>query len=306
MVILTSHDFLGVDEIDERFNLTLNLLLVNNESTQMEAVFEGNNSANATLLGLTPNGTEYAICTTLQYFGFKPSTAAATLTVEPQSTLLLTANKTPEQIQKEAMQNGTLSIWHEWSWCYPWYRLHYKLNVNLPQGNPNIDYGWSPLPFGASCSANNQVMANILDDISDDMRIDILEDFLVGVLIQFGTALALGRTLVGIGVAIGLYLAYNIYKTWDLYSTSGGKPVAWLAAFITSAFSGTSGAILAGIEAISGILTSTAKLLLSKISSILNSLWAKGLNFFDITGAVFALIDFSFMAYYISMYLNSL
>ncbi|MEM2995416.1 MAG: hypothetical protein QXI91_05325 [Candidatus Bathyarchaeia archaeon] len=62
-------------------------------------------ASNPTLIDVTLDGSQYALCTTLQYFGFKPASAAATLTVEPQSTLLLTANKTPEQLKQEAKNN---------------------------------------------------------------------------------------------------------------------------------------------------------------------------------------------------------
>jgi hypothetical protein len=36
---------------------------------------------------------------------------------------------------------------------------------------------------------------------------------------------------------------------------------------------------------------------------VMNSFWARGLNFFHITGIAFALIDFAFMVFYLSMYL---
>jgi hypothetical protein len=246
------------------------------------------------------------VCTTLQYFGFKPASNSTWLTVEPQSTEVMTSTKTPEQMQAEAESSGWLRVEPEFSWWYPWFRLHLKLNADLPQGNPDIDYGWSLLPFGESYSADNMVLANVLNDVSGDIQTGILVDFMAGVIIQFGTAAILGRTLVYTAIAIGIYLAYNLISAWYLYATSEGKPEAWLGAFITSAFSGTCGAVLAGISSVSGVLTSASRLVLGKIQSVMHSLWAKGLSFFDITGVAFALVDFAFMVFYLSMYLASI
>jgi hypothetical protein len=209
-------------------------------------------------------------------------------------------------MQQEAEESGWLTIWHEFTWWYPWYRLHLKLNVDLPQGNPNIDYGWSLLPFGESYSADNTVLANVLNDVSFDIETGILLDAMVGVIIQFGTAAILGRTLVYTAIAIGAYALYQTASAIRLYHTSGENPNAWLAAFITSAFSGTCGLVISGINSVSEVLTSTSRLVLGKIQSVMHSLWAKGLSFFDITGVAFALIDFAFMVFYLSMYLASI
>ena len=99
-------------------DLLLNLQPVDNKPTsyQIEAVFNGDNALNLTGLATLPNGTQYAVCTTLQYFGYKPAGNCTWLTVEPQSTQVMQQTKTPEQMQKEAQQSGWLSIWHEFSW----------------------------------------------------------------------------------------------------------------------------------------------------------------------------------------------
>jgi hypothetical protein len=75
----------------------------------VEAVFYGDNALNLTEMANLPNGTEYAVCTTLQYFGYKPASNTAILTVEPQSTQVMTQTKTPEQLQQEAEDSGWLS-----------------------------------------------------------------------------------------------------------------------------------------------------------------------------------------------------
>ena len=244
-------------------------------------------------------------CTTIQY-GYKPSTNTTRLTVAPQATDVVTPEKTPEQLQQEAENSEWLRIEPEFSWWYPWFRLHYKLNVNLPQGNPNIDYGWSPLPFGESYSANNHALANILNDGSSSIQQDVIVSYYIGVLLQFGIGIFLGRTGIYAAIAIGVYAAYSLASAWFTYTSSGAKPEAWLNAFIASAISGTCGLAFGGIQSVISLLTSTSRLVMGKIQSVLHSLWAQGLNFFNIVGAAFALIDFAFMVFYLSMYLASI
>ncbi len=74
-------------------------------------------------------GDPYQACVTIQ-FGYKPSANTTMLTVEPQMTEVAVTTKTQEQMQQEAQQNGGFSVWHEFTWSYPWYRLHIDAQVN--------------------------------------------------------------------------------------------------------------------------------------------------------------------------------
>ncbi|NWG11759.1 hypothetical protein HXY33_08470 [Candidatus Bathyarchaeota archaeon] len=67
-------------EVYGDFTLTLNPPSIDNKPTiyNIQAVFEGDNPQNASAYAYTPNGTRYAICTTVQY-GFKPATNITTL-----------------------------------------------------------------------------------------------------------------------------------------------------------------------------------------------------------------------------------
>ncbi|MEM4733881.1 MAG: hypothetical protein QXD70_05070 [Candidatus Bathyarchaeia archaeon] len=121
------------------FNNPLHLLL---KVSEIDEIFS--TRLNFTVYGFASDDTQYALCTTLYYFGFKPVSAAAALTVEPQSTSLFMANKTPEQLQAEAEQSGWLTIWHEFTWWYPWYRCHF---VSVFEGANLYDQGISPLPL---------------------------------------------------------------------------------------------------------------------------------------------------------------
>jgi hypothetical protein len=59
-----------------------NLLIGNDELLfNVQAVFDGDEPCSATAYALTPNGTEYAACTTVQY-GFKPASNVTWLAIE--------------------------------------------------------------------------------------------------------------------------------------------------------------------------------------------------------------------------------
>jgi hypothetical protein len=99
---------LSTAEPDGSFSLTLNLQPADDKPTtyNVQAVFEGDEPYSATAYDFTPNDTEYALCTTLQYFGFKPVCNTTWLTVEPQATQVMTQTKTPEQLRQEAEQQA--------------------------------------------------------------------------------------------------------------------------------------------------------------------------------------------------------
>lgn len=86
--------FHGINEIAERFNLTL------------EAMFYGDNAINFTLYALAPDDTQYAVCTTFQYSDFKPSANTTMLMVEPQATQEIMLTITLEEMQQEAEDSG--------------------------------------------------------------------------------------------------------------------------------------------------------------------------------------------------------
>ncbi len=97
----------------------------------------------ANAIGANPYGTEYPVCTTIQY-DLRPASNSTTLIVGPQSTDTLTSTKTPEEMQADAEDEGWLSVWHEFTWQYPWYRIHIQINVN-----PRIHVAFNPiLPGG--------------------------------------------------------------------------------------------------------------------------------------------------------------
>jgi hypothetical protein len=121
---------------DGSFSGTLCLPAVDDKPTnyQIEIVFYGDNGFNLTGYAYAPDGTRYAVCSTVQYFPYKPASNSTWITVDPHSIEVMLATKTPEQMEAEARTKGWSRVDPKFSCWYPWFRLHYKLNVNLPQG----------------------------------------------------------------------------------------------------------------------------------------------------------------------------
>ena len=127
---------------------------VNNASTTYTVAvsFNGTNAVSVSAMSTVLGGSNYAMCTTVQRSN-RPCSNCTTLTVDPQSTLTTTPTKTPEELQCEAEQEGTLQIRDDFSWSFPWYRRHF---VSVYEGVEQYDQGISPLPFvdpTLSCSS---------------------------------------------------------------------------------------------------------------------------------------------------------
>ncbi|MDH5482273.1 MAG: hypothetical protein OEY22_05280 [Candidatus Bathyarchaeota archaeon] len=157
------------------FSLKLDLQPENASAAtySLEAVFEGEEPQSVTSYHHTSNST-LAVCTTF-YYEYKPSSNTTSLTVSPQSTDTLAPTKTPEEMQAEAEQGEWLSIWHEFGWWYPWYRLHVKISIN-----PVIDIGFNPiLPGGETYFWQGlDTFAGVLEEIWEDIILDFMGVFI--------------------------------------------------------------------------------------------------------------------------------
>jgi hypothetical protein len=193
------------------FSVKLNLQPINNKPTDynVQAVFEGDEPCNATAYGYTPNGTRYAICTTIQY-GFRPTSNSTTLIAEPQATQIVTTTKTPEQMQQEAEQGGWLSTWHEFTWWYPWYRFHV---VCTYLGATAFDIGISLLPFGNTLQYMGwfmQTIINLLPKVSWKIVTGLATaEFLSLFSSTSGVALILASLTTFSLKAVSIWLAWN-------------------------------------------------------------------------------------------------
>jgi hypothetical protein len=275
----------------------------NNNQTVFNVVasFGGDSVSTATASMTLLNGTSYAVCTTLQYNSFKPSSNSTSITVTPQTTTGATTLINQEQMQKDAESKGWFTIDPEFSWSYPWVRLHLKLNMDLPQGNRAVDYGWSPLPYGTSCTANFAVLNEVLNEFSVDIESHILLSLVFSFAIRTGIYLFMGATGFALGIAIALYWAYAIIDGLIFYLTSSNNPKAWLATFITQLWSLGAG-VVEGMFAAGRFLTAVSRWILGQVSHVMNSMWAMRLNFFNISGILFTIFDFLIMVAYLGAY----
>jgi hypothetical protein len=182
-------------------------------------MFEGDACSSATAYSKV-NGTDYAVCKTIQY-GYKPSSNSTMLTVEPQATQVATTTKTPEQIQQEAQNSGWLSIYNEWSWWYPWYRMHIKIHIN-----PTIDVGFNPiLPGGESWFLENlDVFGAIVSEVLEDVTIDVVGLFVTYLVAKatsvWNPAVGVIAEAVKFFIQIGLLVAFNWNSKMELLAAA--------------------------------------------------------------------------------------
>jgi hypothetical protein len=187
------------------FDLKINDQLESNKffTYNVTAIFGDEDARNVTVYGYTPNGTRYPVSTTI-YYGLKPSVNSLSLTVEPPKTEVKTApedmlqgnvtatqasvkippQKTPEQMQREAEQGGWLSIWPEFSWWYPWFKLHVQVKLN-----PTVHVAFSPvLPGGESAEWSGiDVFMQLAAEVMEEIIVDV-----AGIFTAYLAAKALG------------------------------------------------------------------------------------------------------------------
>jgi hypothetical protein len=186
------------------YSLTLDLPSVNDQPTtyNVQASFQGDNPSNATAYGYTPNGTVYAVCTTVQY-GYKPSCNCTCLTVEPQATQILTAAKTPEQTQ-------WLNIYSEWSWWYPWFRLHFSLKYN---GQLMLDVGVAVLPGADTANFPDTTFKGKINEWLGKIALNVITSVVVT---EFALWAASNLGPIYFGLVLLSYIAYKAVNLFVL------------------------------------------------------------------------------------------
>jgi len=191
------------------FSKSLTLLPRDNKQTlyTVTASFEGDQAKNATAWAQTLDGQRYAACTAIQY-GFRPSANSTTLTVQPQATQTATQTKTPEQMQQDAQNSGWLSIYNEFSWWYPWYRLHF---VGKWSGETLIDVGVAALPFADTSYLPDTTFKGKMNEWLGKIVFNVLTSVVVT---EFALWAASNGGLLYFAIILGGYL---VYKTVNLF-----------------------------------------------------------------------------------------
>ena len=157
---------------------------------------------------------------TATYCGCKPASNATWLTVEPQGTEVVRTTKTPEEMQQEAEDSGWLSTWHEFTWWYPWYRLHIKISIN-----PVVDVGFSPLlPGGETWLWDGlEIFAGLTEEVLSDIILEI-----VGLFSAYLVArkLSIANPVLGVALEIAKVVAQGLPLYMSDWETRGIKLLA--------------------------------------------------------------------------------
>jgi len=192
-------------------------------------------------IAYTPNDTKYAVSTTI-YYGLKPSVNSFSLTVEPPKTEVKTApknmlqenvtatqtsvkippQKTPQQIQQEAEDNGWLQVW--WgpgdSWL-TWLKLHVKLHIDWLGLTA---HGWIDFPLGIGVeefAGFTNVFIKIYEAVPDE-AISIYQSAVINSITTTIAAFATGATATFLSQGTPWYLAaLGIYSVGMMGAIGG-------------------------------------------------------------------------------------
>jgi hypothetical protein len=111
-------------------------------------------------------------------------------------------------MQQEAEQGGWLSTWHEFSWWYPWYRLHY---IGKYGGETVIDVGIAIFPWADT----GYFPDSQLKRKTDEWFMKVLWNVIQGIAV---TEFALWATSHGGLLYFALILGgYIVYKVANLF-----------------------------------------------------------------------------------------
>jgi hypothetical protein len=130
-------------------------------------------------------------------------------------------------MQEQAKNNGWLSIWHEWSWFYPWWRMHIKININPP----TIDIGFNPILLGGETFdfRGIEVFANIAENVLEDVILDIVAIFGQYIVAK---GLSLWNPAAGIFMESIKFLIQMGLLVWREWNNKAGLLVSALVSFV--------------------------------------------------------------------------
>jgi hypothetical protein len=172
-------------------------------------------------------------------------------------------------MQQQAKDKGWLSVYNEWSWWYPWYRLHVKIVL----GTVVLDVGFSPiLPFGTTFSMKGaETLASELSQITEEVWQDTAVDFL-GLFVSYIAAKALSIGFEGAGlIAIGAkgVVQWTLFAPLLLNEKAGSTKM--LAAFFAN--------VLMGLVALATSVGETfAQAIWNVCTAPMISAWMLGVN----------------------------
>jgi hypothetical protein len=188
------------------------------------------------------------------------------------------------QMQAEAKSKNWLNIYNEFSWLYPWYRLHVKVSISSFM----VDVGFNPvLPFGVTISSNglgvfSPLSGDALEDVSIDMA-GLFGQYLVAKyaaeMLNFVLALAVEIVKAG----------YQGSLLWRNWSNRGGMLADAIVSFVMGILALGTMSIAEGIlNEVCGVLGASASAALQwvfnqlngvlTVASYLSRTWVDGLE----------------------------
>jgi hypothetical protein len=219
---------------DGHFSIQLHLEPLNSNPTnyRIMASFEGDNTnaATATAHATTPNGTQYRVCTTNQY-NYKPTQSCVTLTVQPPktdvtapagndpptqspegTTVTIPPAKPPEQTQQEAQNRGWLSVWNEFMWWWPFYRIHFDVMLM----SFSLRVAFNPiLPGGEEMQLGGaESFSQLSADAIGEVRLDLFGLFAQYVIARLASSV---NPVIAIITEVAKFLIQvnDLYQDWN-------------------------------------------------------------------------------------------
>jgi hypothetical protein len=241
------------------------------------------------------NGTEYAVSTTIRY-GSKPASNVTMLTVSPQSTEATTPTKTPEQMQQEAQQNGWLSISHEFSWSWPFYRLHLNMTTS-----PYVEFIFTPLALDLNMKIHDEQDFQSKIEDAFDLSWDLAIDMLVGKFAALAVAKVLGQSsLTALGLAIAVYAGAS-FLLGILANANQRDARTWLIAYLGCVLSAGGQVAYNCLKFIKWGSAIVGKFLY-EVYDVWHAWWGAGIGWGLITDFLFVLVDIALLCLFPHFY----
>jgi cobalamin biosynthesis Mg chelatase CobN len=264
---------------DGSYSVTLNLKAVDNKPTnyQIETAYYGDSALNLTALDTLPNGTQYTVCTTLQYFSYKPAANATFLTVEPITTQASKNDATPPPI----------AVWPEFSWWPPWFKLVAEVNVPFDTGVTKFRFELMPLVFQqtAYVASGEDALVDALIKIVAAVGVEAIVGYLIGSFIvpRIATHIACSSMFNVLAVVL-LYAGIQMLVAFALNRVFGktGIVISIGSFFLSAVIS----AFMAGLSVISDWVQAVYRGATGQIKSIWHSWWGRSLGFVNIVEAM--------------------
>ena len=266
-----------------------------NTTYTITALFEGDQPVNATAWAKTMDGTRFAACTTTQ-FGYKPAANSTSIRVEPPVTEKTVPTKSPEEMQKEAENDGSFYVKNEFGWWYPFYRLH--LCINIP---PLVEVIFAPLALDINLEIHDESYFAQKLEQAFGIGYGLALGYMTALLVAGFAAKVLGRSsFVALFLAIVAYVSASLLLA--VFSNMNQKNAeTWLIAFAASLISISNVLVRKFANFVKWGCTLISRVL-GAIGDTFKSWWSEGLGWGKITAIPFMFADVALCCIFLHFY----